>query len=406
MRKLIYFCFVFLFLVFGLTSSVFAQADPSDPFVPEIKVFVRTGCGHCEAEEKFLKKLQETQQINVTLYNLSDSKAQLLFESFTSRLGIAKVTPITAIGETYIIGFDAAETTGEEILERLRQTTKAKKLTNLDVLEKNSDVAQSTCDESGLVPCKVESNGVSVSLPFIGRINSAEYPLIALSAILGFFDGFNPCAMWVLVTFLVILLQTGSRKKMAVFAGTFILAEAIMYTAIITVWYKTWNFVKLDSIITPLIGVVSIIGGIIFIREWHKKELECHVTNLQSRSKTHEKLKKLATDQFTFWSFLGVLGIAFSVNIIEFACSIGIPQAFTKILDLNHVSVAQNILMVGVYIFFYMIDDFIVFGLALYGAEKLALTTKYSKLSNLLGGITMIILGLVMIVKPSLILFQ
>jgi len=211
--------------------------------------------------------------------------------------------------------------------------------------------------------------------------------------------------MWVLVTFLIILIEVGNRKKMIVFAGTFILAEAIMYSLILTVWYKTWDFVRLDTIITPIVGLVSIVGGLFFLREWHKKELECKVTNLNQRSNTKQKIQQLATNKFTLFTFLGILGIAFSVNIIEFACSIGIPQAFTKILELNKLLPFQSASMIAVYILFYMLDDFVVFGLAFWGADHLGLTTKYSKLSNLFGGIVMVILGLLLIFKSQLLLF-
>ncbi|MFZ2993212.1 MAG: glutaredoxin, partial [Microgenomates group bacterium] len=74
-------------------------------------------------------------------------------------------------------------------------------------------------------------------------------------------------------------------------------------------------------------------------------------------------------------------------------------------LELNRLTGLESGLYIAVYILFYMIDDLIVFGIALYSIDKLALTTKYSKLSNLIGGIVMLILGLIMIFKPSIILF-
>ena len=141
------------------------------------------------------------------------------------------------------------------------------------------------------------------------------------------------------------------------------------------------------------------------MNEWRKKEIECKVTNLNQRQKTKQRIENLAANPFTLFTFLAILGIAFSVNIIEFACSIGIPQAFTKILELNQLSLLQTASFIFVYIVFYMIDDFIVFGIALYGLDKLSFATKYSKLSNLLGGAVMILLGLLMIFKPDILMF-
>lgn len=371
-----------------------------------VVVFVRSGCTHCEAEEAFLKEQLATRKdFSVTYYRLENPEDRNVWIKFTERVGSSKVTPITVIGNKYVIGFDKPETTGRELIGLIEKADKTGTPTDLENLSINSAAgASSTCDGEGLVPCSTKPS-YSVTLPFIGKIDTQKYPLLILSALFGFFDGFNPCAMWVLITFLMILLQVGNRRKMVLFAGTFILAEAIMYTLILTAWYKTWDFVRLDTFVTPVVGIVSIVGGVLFLKEWRKKEIECKITDYKQRKEIRDKISFLATKEFTFITFLTILGIAFSVNVIEFACSIGIPQAFTKILELNRLGFLENASYIFTYIIFYMIDDFIVFGIALYGMDKLALTTKYSKLSNLVGGIIMVILGLVMILKPDLILF-
>lgn len=374
----------------------------------EIKVFVREGCGHCKDEEKFLTDLgKKDGNIAITYYRLEDANDRKSWDMFTTRFGIAKVTPITVIGNYYMIGFSDEKTSGEDIRKLIQAAQNQNTPTNLENPDlSESGQAKSSCPDDGSIPCLVESGPqYTVSLPIIGKIDSQKYPMVILSALLGFFDGFNPCAMWVLITFLIILIEVGDRKKMFMFAGVFMLAEAVMYTLILTVWYKTWDFVKLDTIVTPIVGFVSIVGGILFLNEYRKKELECKVTNISQRAQTKSKIRKLATDKFTVLTFLGILGIAFSVNIIEFACSIGIPQAFTKILEINKLSPFSTAAMIAVYILFYMIDDLFVFAIALYGADKLHLTTRYSKASNLLGGIVMIILGLLLLFAPKILFF-
>ncbi len=398
---------LFIFASVPPSNAVYAQEAKQISTSEQIDVivFLRVGCSHCAKQKIFLNKIEkERPDIKIIRYNLEFTKDRRVWDSFTNKAGISKVTPITVVGNSYIIGYDSDATTGKQILD-LVDTTRAKGIkTDLDNALNAADSQSATCDSEGLEPC-VDSKTYYVNLPFFGRIDALSYPLLSLSVILGFIDGFNPCAMWVLVTFLVILMQIGDRRKMFWFAGTFIAAEAIMYTLIITVWYKTWDFVQLDSIVTPVIGIVSIVGGFFFLREWRKKELDCKVTNLDQKRKTTQKIQSLASSKFTFITFLSILGIAFSVNIIEFACSIGIPQAFTKILELNNLSLFQTALYIGTYILFYMVDDFIVFGLALYGMDKLAMTAKYTRYSNMIGGIIMIILGLILIFKPSFLMF-
>lgn len=399
-----------LIMLFGvLLSQVnisYANSQQSSNKVAVV-AFVREGCTHCAAEEEFFKELSlKRQDFSIRYYRLENPSERDVWDKFTNETNSSKVTPITVIGDKYIIGFDKSETTGKEIIQLIESTKSRGIATDLTrPTLNNSQVKGSTCNQQGAVPCSVNKS-FFVNLPLLGRIDAQKYPLLILSALFGFFDGFNPCAMWVLITFLMILIQVGDRKKMFLFAGTFILAEAIMYSLILVVWYKTWDFVRLDTIVTPIVGIVSLIGGVLFLKEWRKKELECKITDHKQRKHLRDKISFLASNKFTFITFLSILGIAFSVNIIEFACSIGIPQAFTKILELNKLSLLENGTYIATYILFYMIDDLIVFGIALYGIDKLALTTKYSKLSNLIGGIVMLILGLIMIFKPSLILFQ
>ncbi len=398
---------ILFFTVFLFSASTIVQAqEKRDKTV--VAVFVREGCTHCKSEEEFLTNLSNRlRTFTPEFHRLENPDDHTLWVDLTTTLQIAKVTPITVIGNTYLVGFDDAKTTGNDIIKLISEAQKSGIQTDLKSTHlKEAGQQSSVCPEDGSVPCVVNPKpSYIVSLPILGKVDSGKYPLFILSAMLGFFDGFNPCAMWVLVTFLIILIEIGNRKKMIIFAGTFILAEALMYTLILTVWYKTWDFVRLDTLVTPVVGIVSIIGGLFFLREWHKKELVCKVTDVKERSRTTQKIQQLATGKFTVITFIGILGIAFSVNIIEFACSIGIPQAFTKILQLNNLPLPQWLLMIATYIFFYMIDDLIVFGLALWGADHLGLTTKYSKLSNLAGGIVMVILGILLIFRSQLLLF-
>jgi hypothetical protein len=154
--------------------------------------------------------------------------------------------------------------------------------------------------------------------------------------------------------------------------------------------------------VTPIVGLVSIGGGMFFLYEWKKNDGTCQIVDATGRAKISGQIRKLASEPLTWISAFGVIMLAFSVNIIEFACSIGIPQAFTKILEINHLGFFGSQSLMAIYIFFYMIDDFLVFGLALWGFDKLHLTAAYSKWANLLGGILMLFLGAMLIFDPGM----
>jgi hypothetical protein len=241
-----------------------------------------------------------------------------------------------------------------------------------------------------------------VKIPFLWVINLQDYSLIFLATTLWFVDWFNPCAMWVLVMFLSILSQTWSRKKMLQVAWIFILAEAIMYYMILNVWYKTWDFVKLDNIITPIIWIISALAWAYFIYEFFtNKDWECRVISWKSKKKTIDKIKYIASKPMTIWVFFATIMIAFSVNIVEFACSIWIPQAFTKMLEMSSLWFMEKQFYIAIYTLFYMFDDFIVFWVAIYAISYLTITTKYSRYCLLLWWIIMIILWYFFLFNPE-----
>jgi len=185
----------------------------------------------------------------------------------------------------------------------------------------------------------------------------------------------------------------------------FIVAQAVMYYLILNVWFTAWDFIGLDRIITPIIGVVAIAGGLFFLYEWKKSDGTCKVTNLEQRSKISKRIHQLVSSPLTWVTAAGIIGLALSVNIIEFACSIGVPQAFTKIIELNQLNFWWAQLYMGLYILFYVIDDLLIFAIALYSFDKIGLTGKYSRWSNLIGGVLMVLLGLLLIFKREWLIF-
>jgi hypothetical protein len=207
--------------------------------------------------------------------------------------------------------------------------------------------------------------------------------------------------MWVLVMFLILLSQVGDKKKMWQFAGLFIIAQAIMYYLILTAWFAVWDFVKLDRIVTPLVGLLALGSGVYFLYKFKTYKPVCNVTSQKEQQRVENKMAGLVNKPMTLMVAIGVIGLALSVNIFEFACSVGIPQAFTKILEINQLGWLKTQFFVGLYMLMYMIDDILVFGLALWSFDKIGLTHKYSKWTTLLGGILMIVLGLIMLFRPG-----
>ena len=408
---------IMLFGIFWISQIGYSDGNSQSKKV-KIEYFGRKDCKNCANLEKFLKELStKRDDFEYVEHKIDQSKEEkVFFDETTSKLKLVKGTPIIYIDGHIIQGFNTADTTGKEI-ENLINSGKIKDkiLTLKEYVESGQTgnvssngavcTGDTVCEVPGLT--KGAENQVLVNIPIINKtVDLTNYSLLTMSIILGTIDGFNPCAMWVLVLFLTALIAVGNKVKMFRVAGLFILAEAVMYFFILNAWIYAWDFVGLDKWVTPLVGIIGIAGGIFFIRNYLKKgdTLECEVTDFEQRAKISKKIKDIANKPFTLLTALAIIGLALSVNVIEFACSVGIPQTYTKILQINEVPFWTRQFYTFIYIIGYMIDDIIVFGFALMSVNKLQLTTKYSKWVNLFGGILMIILGLIMLIKPSLLI--
>ncbi len=388
---------------FGQATSTFAEESIVTP-EPTVIMFGRDDCDFCKEQFRFLyNEGIDFDYLNIT----KDNEARRLYDAVTAKHGIAKVTPVTVIGESVLAGYNGEQTTGKAIktaIEKAKYTDIRTAEDHLARAPKQEVVLGGGC--TGLA-CETTGDSQYVfELPFLGVVDLETFSLFTLSAILGVVGGFNPCAMWVLITFLTLLSQAGSKKKMVFMAGVFVVAEAVMYNLILNVWYKTWDFVALDQYVKPLVGVLAFGGGAFFLWRWHKNKeatLVCDITSLDTQVKTINRFREIVNKPITIVSIFAILVIAFSVNIIEFACSVGITQAYTKILEINLLTALERQWYILIYTIGYMVDDFVVFGFAIWGYDKLqAHGGKHAHFSLLIGGVLMLILGTILVFNPTL----
>ena len=105
-------------------------------------------------------------------------------------------------------------------------------------------------------------------------------------------------------------------------------------------------------------------------------------------------------------AIFGIIALAISVNLVEIACSAGLPLIFTQILALNDLSTFEYVIYMLIYILFFLIDDIVVFVIAMLTLNIKGISSKYGKYSHLIGGILMLLIGLLMIFKPEWLMFN
>ncbi|MFH0818804.1 MAG: thioredoxin family protein [Patescibacteria group bacterium] len=409
MKKIL---FYLIFCLFVAVSAIQAQAvdtnistESSIGQPVNIYFFYGQGCPHCADEEVFLDKLEAEygNQINILRYETwyNQDNVELLKKAVAAhKLNVTGV-PVTLIGQKGIIGFADEASTGKQIRQALETCVSNGCTCPADDVLGNNDSNTQTCE----VDKDARQLSTVVNLPFIGQKDLAEYSLPALSVVLGTIDGFNPCAMWVLIFLITMLLGIQSKKRRWLFGIIFIVASGGVYFTFMAAWLNFLMFLGYVQWIRVLIGVFAIISGIMFLRDFRKNDGTCKVTKHDSRKKIFDRIKDIVKNKNILFAIFGLIILAFTVNLVELACSLGFPAVYTQLLALANLPAWEYYSYIFVYIFFFMIDDIIVFVIAMLTMQVTGLSSKYARYSSLVGGILIFIIGLILILKPEWLMF-
>jgi len=386
--------FSILFFIF-LSSIVIAQNNETHK-VP-VYFFYREDCPHCAAAKPFLRDLEEKYpEIEVKAYEVVSNKSNLeLFFSMSAACGIkVNAVPTIFIGHKPLIGFDSAERKGKEIEKQVQKCIKEGCVDLMDHLGMN------------LTSCPAAEEERKVNLPIFGTIDTTKISLPIFTIMIGLLDGFNPCSMWVLLFLLALLIYTGSRKKMLFVGGLFIFVSAAGYFIFMTAWLNFFLYVGFFSWMRILVGLGAVIVGIINIKEmfFFKKGPSLTIAD-KHKARLVKKMHYLIHEATIPSILVGIASLALTVNFFEFLCTAGFPAIFTKVLTMNNLPSIQYYLYILLYIIMYELDDLVVLGAALIFFSKRPLTKEQGKWLKFIAGLMMLVLGLLLIIKPDLLMF-
>ncbi len=397
MKKIKY---IFLFILSFL--FILPSINAEEKKQVNLYLFHSNTCSHCKAETEFLNEIQkEYENLKINLYEINDVKENKeLMINIKEKLNIdSPMVPFTVIGDYYYIGYNDGVKDGiKNLIEKYTS-------------EEQYDVIKDIIDGKDVSNFKIKNGEINKISTVFGEIDPAKVSLPILSVIMGAIDGFNPCAMWVLIFLITMLFNMENKKRMWALGITFLVTSALIYLVFMFVWLGVaTKLLTTISWLKLLIGLVALIGAFInlkgFIKSIVKKDAGCEVVDNSKRKKIISKIKKYTSEKSFILAMLGVMLLAISVNAIELACSAGLPVLFTNVLALNDVNFIEKCIYIFIYIFFFLIDDIIVFFVAMFTLNIKALSTKYTKYSHLIGGIIMLIIGILMIFKPEWLMFN
>jgi len=400
-------CFLVIICSFLFITSVSAKNKITMYF------FHGDGCPHCAAEEKFIEENEEIfKDVKIVKYEVWKNKDNMDFlKKVASKFDFeAKSIPFNVIGNTVITGFSESAGTENKIINTIYYYQDHDYVDYVkEVLDDNMDVVELNQDAISYTRKGEEDKTHVIKVPLLGEVNLENISLGFATVLIGLIDGFNPCAMWVLLFLISVLIGMKDKKRMLIIGFTFLLASALVYMAIMLSWINIVVKVSTSILFRNIIAVIALIGGIINLRGYVKSlkdDSGCEVVDDKKRKKIFTKIKKFTKEKSLGLALIGVIGLAVSVNIVELACSAGLPLVFSELLAINNIKGIASLMYVLLYILFFLIDDIVVFSIAMFTMEATGISTKYNKYSHLIGGIIMLIIGILLIVKPGWLMFN
>jgi glutaredoxin len=357
--------------IFASAAGMAGQATATETSPPALSVFVREGCPHCAAAKDFLKQLStERPQLRIAFREVDrDESARDELIELSRSAGIwPPGVPMFVIGDHILLGFDDAEHMGAEV--------------------------------RALIGDRPQKDAIETRQFGTLSASSLGLPLFTLS--MGLLDGFNPCAMWLLLFLLSLLVRLRSRRRMAMVAGTFVLVSGAVYYAFMAAWLNIFLFVGMSPAIRTGLAGVAIVIGIINVKDFVAAGRGISLSIPASvKPGLYARIRDILKAQSLAASLVGVAALAVIVNFVELLCTAGLPALYTAVLTQQQLSPFAHYAYLGLYIVGYIADDALMVTLAVIALGSAKLSERGGRTLKLLSGVAMLGLGAIMLLKPE-----
>ena len=363
-----------LFTFLLLHASGVIAGEPA----PDLEVFVRAGCPHCEAAEHFLDQLlHERPSLNIVVHDVAlDPTALQRLKTLAAERGLANIgVPTFRIGQEVIVGFLSAETTGAAIRAGLDKHAQGDRTTHV-------------------------TEGIKTTWFGELRVTDMGLPLFTLA--IGLLDGFNPCSMWVLLFMLSLLAGMASRAKMLLIAGTFVAIEGLAYFAFMAAWLNLFLLIDTSRITELVLGGIGVAAGVINIKDFwaFRRGLSLGIPEA-AKPGLYAGMRRILQAENIIAALIGTVLLAFLVQAVELLCTAGLPALYTRILTMRQLDSWAYYGYLVLYNGAYMLDDIVVLAIGVITISHYRLQEREGRWLKLLSGLVMAGLGAVLLLRPT-----
>lgn len=363
-----------LLVVLALAGATGAAAAPA----ARLTVFWGIGCPHCEAARPAVAAIaSENPGLIVEWIEVrQDPAGRTRFIETAKRLGVEGAgVPMFTIGDRAIVGFRAGFTEHElrRAIDEARAGTRA-------------------------------AEPRTVDLPIFGSVDPSRLSFPLFTVLIGLADGINPCAFYVLIVLLGLLLHVRSRKRVALYGALFVVVSGVVYFVFMTAWLGVFLAVGGSRSLTLVLGVVLVGMGLVNLKElvWFKRGVSLMIPD-KAKPGLFRRMRHIAESASLPSALVGICALAFVVNLVELGCTIGLPAVYTRLLSLHSgLSSAARHAYIALYNVVYVLPLAAIVSVYVLAMKRVAMTERRAKILKALSGVLLLLFGLLFLAAPQL----
>ncbi len=382
----------------GAAGIAYAADDPPPPVWHSVDAagavtvdfyfFWSETCPHCRRAKPFVRSLPERYPwLRLHSHNVTASRES----------GELYVRMVEHIGETSLAipgfmlcgkihyGFHTDATTGRMLLEEI-QACRRSVLGDIPVQE-----------QAG------EGDRQRVSLPVLGEIDPEDFSLPVFTLLLAGVDAFNPCAFFVLLFLLSLLVHARSRARMLLVGGIFLFFSGAIYFVFMAAWLNLFLLLGEIRWVTLIAGIFAIAIALINIKDffYFKRGVSLSIPE-GAKPGLYQRVTGLIKVTSLPSLIAGTVLLALAVNAYELLCTAGFPMVYTRVLTLNALPQTTYYLYLLLYNVVYVLPLAAIVLIFTFTLGSRKLTEKEGRILKLLSGWMMLSLGVLLVAAPHL----
>jgi hypothetical protein len=240
------------------------------------------------------------------------------------------------------------------------------------------------------------------SVPLLGEVALDGHSLPLMTVLIAGLDAFNPCAFFVLLFLLSMLVHQRSRARMLAIGGVFVLVSGVMYFAFMAAWLNLFQLFGQLAWVTLAAGAVALAIGLVNVKDFFFFGRGVSLSIPESRKPgIYRRARAILAAGNVPAMLAATVLLAAAVNVYELLCTAGFPMVYTRLLTLQDLGPAEHYLYLALYNLVYVIPLAIIVGAFAFTLGARKLTEREGRLLKLMSGVMMLQLGMLLVWAPD-----